>query len=251
MNYSKFLLQLKEEFKGDDSVNSKIAEFILNNINEISDKSLDDIASAAFTTTPSVVKFLKKFGFVGLKDFKVSLAYEVAQYKKVHFSETNDSYLNLIESNFEVLKTNLNKIQWLADDINNKESIYLFGYGKNGLILDYFVDNTFWTGKFFNHFKSKEVEFVHKLRRENAIFILISFTGQTPEIVDLAKILSEDKSEFWVITSNPKHGLLPESMKNNEIILGANESSIPDSWSFEISLLTLLNMLSKKLTCKL
>lgn len=251
MNYSKFLSQLKEEFKNDDSVSSKIAEYIMNNINDIVNISLEEIATNAYTTTPSVVKFLKKFGFVGLKDFKITLAYEIAQYKKANLSENNDSYLGSIQENLIQLGNQLGSISRLAEDVNKSKSIYLVGYGKNKLIIDYFVSNTFWVGKNFTHFVQKEVEFIHKYRKTDALFILVSFTGQTSEIKKIADILEEDKSNFWVITSNPNHNLLPKELKNNEIILGSNESAYLDSWSFEISLLTTLNLLTKKLSCEL
>lgn len=56
----------------------KVAEFVLNNLNQVIHMRIVDLAEAAAVSEPTVMRFCQALGYSGFQDFKLSLAQQLA-----------------------------------------------------------------------------------------------------------------------------------------------------------------------------
>ena len=131
------LSTLNDEPKG--SNNYKIAKFMIENMRDLEDYSLTDLAKACFVSNSSISRFCRD---IGLKDFS-ELKNQIAKYsvelahKKSKFEfETDKSstmfqaYVNSVISNLHYFLENdiETQIDALVENINNYKKVAAFGY---------------------------------------------------------------------------------------------------------------------------
>ena len=73
----------------------KAADYILKNMEQAAELSIDRLAEAAKVSQPTVLRMLRAFGFSGYKDFKYQLVSELAQSEdgRSHQESASDRYL--------------------------------------------------------------------------------------------------------------------------------------------------------------
>lgn len=126
----------------------KLANYIIGNLDTISNLSTAELADYAGTSPSSVIRFSRKLGYEGFGELKISIAKDVAlnnlNEEKVYEAVTiNDS---IIETINKIARQNINAIEDTVklieeDSISNAieamksaKHIYLFGAGASGLV---------------------------------------------------------------------------------------------------------------------
>ena len=71
------------------STEQNIAHFIKENPNEVADMSVRELANQTFSSALSIVRFCKRLGFNGFKDFQRELLMDMASLKN---SDSSDLY---------------------------------------------------------------------------------------------------------------------------------------------------------------
>ena len=122
-----------------DSNNYKIAKYILENLNDLEDCTITELAKRCYVSNSSVSRFCRD---IGLKDYN-GLKNQIAKYQishesaihKFHYNGSHDensltNYIDEIVSNLELLKNSISQkeIQDLVMDIHRYKHVAAFGY---------------------------------------------------------------------------------------------------------------------------
>src|SRR5699024_10162761 len=93
INLSMIMEQNKNKFTKSEH---KIFHYITNNFEEILYKSITEIVNSCHVGEETVLRFCRKLGFKGYKDFKLSIARELSTHQK---SDQHETYISNVKNN--------------------------------------------------------------------------------------------------------------------------------------------------------
>lgn len=199
---------------------SKIAKHLIKINHEVANKTIRELSEEIGVSKTAIFDFVKKHGFDGFQSFKIEIAqnqgisnksgdglvafpdilsgdnpYLIAQ-KVVKFSES--SIKELIYSITE------KKLINILDLINSSNNLHFFGHGLSSVIaLDSY--HKFTRTKYTAHYVADfhmQLSHIAKLTDQDCVF-LFSHSGESVEIIRLAKILHSKNIKTIVLTGNP------------------------------------------------
>lgn len=193
---------------------SRVANFFLANQNDFALETLDDIAKKIEISTTSVIRFCRKMGFSGYKEFqeevKSNLRYGLTLPDKLlalsrqnSFSGTIKSAVDCIEKTFRDIPSGC--IESAANEIINAERVFCFGL-KESFSLAHYAYTRFLTVR-SNVFilyagQNGEIETILSLKKGDVciFFLFHRYTKQSPEIL---RLLYEQGVFVILVTSPP------------------------------------------------
>ncbi|WP_028044723.1 MurR/RpiR family transcriptional regulator [Candidatus Stoquefichus massiliensis] len=208
-------LNLKEKMsEGEES----IADFVLTLGKDIHKYSTRNIAEATYTSAPTVIRLCKKLGFKGFDDFKKQFLKEIEyldqQYGKVDVNFPFDAsdtmmraahklshlYEDTIHDSMSLLHHD--DLQKALNLIKYSHSIHVFSYGTALNLAESFKEKMLKIGKnviISNNlnYQLYEVTCIPK----GDIAIIISYSGETVNIIKLAEICQKRTIPIIAITS--------------------------------------------------
>lgn len=114
-----------------------ILEYVVENIEEIQDKGVRDVAQETFTSPASVIRLSKKLGFTGYTDMYYSLL-PIVKKVKLESYETNST---ILDYNFSAILNEFSedKVDTFNQQIFQKTNKYIFIYatGFSNIIAEY------------------------------------------------------------------------------------------------------------------
>lgn len=241
----------------------KIADYILNNLEKIKDFNTYEIALNCKTSQASVVRFAKKIGYKGFPDFKLSLSQDLGNKKaQFHYNiineviKANDTFeiigkkitnenVRAINNTFEVCDFKvLNKAVNL---LSAADKIMIVGVGFSGIVAKDFYYKLMEIGK------NAIVELDTHIQlsclttmNQNDILFVISHSGKTMEMYNIAKLAKEKGIKVISMTniaSNPIRDISDIALGTVEIDNNFRETA----FSPRISQLTIIDMLYVKM----
>lgn len=209
------LLRLRESEHSMSSTEKTISTFIRTNPEKASCMTIRQLAEATYSSPSSIVRLCRMVGFVGYKDFRQYLLLELAtltqddSQKKLDVSVA-DSVSTIIDKVTLHNMSSLEDTRYLLDAqtvsvcidlLVRSQTILLFGMGSSL----YVAKDTYL--KFLRLNKSCIVnEDWHSqlLQAKNSsskdVAIVISYSGQTSEMIECMKILKENNTPVIAIT---------------------------------------------------
>lgn len=212
-------IMTKLEFQIDFSDSEKkLAEYILNRGEKILQMSARDLAKDTYTSPATIVRLCQKLGLKGYSDFKIKYSAELQ-------ADLNKN--NRIDVNFPFNKNDRKEEIAHKIAIVNREAIedtlYLIDYDELEKIVDllheakvidiYGLGNSILAALDFEHkmmrigrnIRIKTLPGEQSFQAYNAsidhISIILSYSGETIEMVHIAELLKEKKSKIILITS--------------------------------------------------
>jgi len=195
-----------------------LAQYILNQKENIEKLSTKDLANATYTSPSTVIRLSQKLGFSGWNELKEKYLEEL-QYLNQHFSnidsnfpfESHDTLMNVaskighlacesIEDTLSLLKNeDLNKAVTLLD---KAQIINVFGLS-NSLLMAYdFKHKMIRINRHVDILSLPgEQAYVAANSSPNDCAILISYSGEIRESLQIAKILKKNKTPIISLTS--------------------------------------------------
>ncbi|MCP4177517.1 MAG: MurR/RpiR family transcriptional regulator [bacterium] len=239
----------------------RIAQYILNNLKDVSHMSIDSLAREIDVGKASILRFCKKIEFVGFQDFKLGLVREVALMKDAIYTKhkgTNTLSTLISEvtnENIETLKVSLQKVDERSLKKASKfllESkdivIYAKGIAKvMGMAVKY---------KFMKlglncsmpedyHFQCFSVTNV----KPKTVFIVIDLTGSDNDFNKLISIARKKGAKIIAISNFEKSSLT--DLSDIVLLTEATESPLKDGELTAIlSQINILDMLYTILAMK-
>lgn len=187
---------------------SEIASYILNNKDEITKLKIQELADILFISKSAIHRFVKKIGFNGFNDLKVSIAKENADLLE------NNSYINVnypfqakdnprqiafkllelyekaIKDTFEYV--DLDQIKAVSQLIDSADVIDVYTHAHNSNIAENFQDKMLTIGKSVNCPSSFYNQRLTVLASDQKhVAIILSYSGKTTFILPIVKKLYE------------------------------------------------------------
>ncbi|MBQ9036986.1 MAG: MurR/RpiR family transcriptional regulator [Erysipelotrichaceae bacterium] len=251
------IIQLRSIFNNVSAVEKGIADFIINNPDQVTKMSIHELAKKSYSSPSSIVRLCKQLGYDGFKEFKHALLAELMAFGDTETHEDNpimatDSISEIIE------KTTQNNIQSLHDSrhlINNKtieevvdklyesHNIYVFGLGSSlGICNDMYIKMT-RLGRSCFYTTEYHTQMIQALNcKSNDFCLFVSFSGETEELLELARIAKGNNAYCAALTHYGESSL--SKLCNKTIHSSSNESLFScGTMSSRISQLNLIDII--------
>lgn len=204
-------MKLKKRIELCDSMTpleSEIASYILNNKNVVTKLKIQELADILFISKSAIHRFVKKIGFNGFNDLKVSIAKENADLLE------NNSYINVnypfqakdnprqiafkllelyekaIKDTFEYV--DLDQIKAVSQLIDSADVIDVYTHAHNSNIAENFQDKMLTIGRSVNCPSSFYNQRLTVLASDQKhVAIILSYSGKATFILPIAKKLYE------------------------------------------------------------
>ncbi|MFC5631866.1 MULTISPECIES: MurR/RpiR family transcriptional regulator [Streptococcus] len=238
-----------------------IATFLLENLGTIEHFSLEELATATFTSKASLVRFAQSLGYKGWTDFLPALLSE-RYYSDTHYSDVDhnlpfnedDDLASIIQKIATVEKESIQDtadkirpedLDKAADLIKKAKRVVLFGLSPNEYLGYLFRRKMLTIGKIIEIGHSGEFGLTSSSLQEDDLAIIISYSGnsETMESLRYIPLLKAKKTKIIALTS--ESGDLLKEAADTTFLLCPKEDKFKKigNFSTEESILFILNTL--------
>lgn len=212
------------------NIEENIRRYILENPEKISNMSARDLGIATFSSASAVVRFCKKLGLRGYPDFKISF---LSDLKLVNCSDLNgniqisqkDNIISIINKidkmyNLSIAQAknfSLEQLIRVKKLIDAADYIDFYAYDNNIHIARYACSQLFYCGKIANTYTETNIQGLMSIskNKKSHLAIIISRTGENTKLIEIAKLLKNNKTPIISITidnNNPISNLCTETL---------------------------------------
>lgn len=207
------------EFELDFSESEKnIARYILEYQEDILELTIQQLAKKTYTSPATIVRLCHKLGLQGYGDFKIKYSAELQAEHKIKnrinvnypFTKEDDSYQiasKLASLHQEAIEDTLSLIDFkylekITEILDHSERIFIFGAGNSILAALEFQHKMLRIGKLveIREIVGEQIFLAYNCHPRD-LAIIISYSGETAELVELASILKSQKVPVIGITS--------------------------------------------------
>jgi RpiR family carbohydrate utilization transcriptional regulator len=193
---------------------SKVAQVILSDPEAATQSSIANLAKMAAVSEPSVNRFCKRFNTQGFPDFKLKLAMSLVSgirfvNRNVDPNDDVTSYTpKIIDStigNLALVRDNIShtRVNQVVDNLIQAKRIYFFGLGASGAVAQD-AENKFF--RFNLPVSCHEDVLMQRMLASTGttgdVFFIISHTGRTKEIVEIAEIARKNGATVIGLTAS-------------------------------------------------
>ena len=195
------IYKIKEGMGSFTGTEEKLAEYILNNKNEVVMLSAQEFADRVETSAAAVIRFSKKVGYKGFTELKVELAKDN--------SEPNQYFDEVIKEDDDV-KALVDKT------LSGCKNIYLFGVGTSGIVCNDFQQKLSRINRNVIHHTDTHIQLASAVHiNKDDVAIAISYSGNTKEINEAMFYAKEVGAKTIAITQFSNSPLV----KASELVL--------------------------------
>lgn len=211
------MTQLEFELEFSES-EKEIARYILNHGDDVLSMSVKELAKNTYTSPATIVRLCKKIGLEGYNDFKIKYSAEL-QYDLHHSNridvnfpfEKKDTHPmichKLASLSEEVIADTIKLIDFeqlekIVDLLYQSHDIDIYGSGNSLLAAMSFQHKMMRIARNVN-LKALHGEqvFLSYNSDKKRIAVIISYSGETHDLIQIAQILKEKKTPIIVLTS--------------------------------------------------
>lgn len=200
------------------SVERILGKYVLENGEKVLNMSTKELAKATFTSPASIVRFCRKLEYEGYNDFKIALAAQL-QYSRLSNDDINANYpfkgtdsvytvasniANLSKESIDITMKNLDleELRLVVLMITKAKVIDIYGVSGPLRIASDFQYKMFRIGKNVQIAPMvNEQLFQAAQSNKDHCAILISYSGETNEVIAAAELLKRRKVPMIAITS--------------------------------------------------
>lgn len=214
------LLKIQSRRKFLTAGESKVADYVIENYNDIVDLNVTELADKANSSDATVVRFCKNIGYKGYQDFKINLARAVmaSPYKHINPElEPEDKIADIVKKVFNsevsVLQETLNLMNYsdmekAADFILNAAHVELYGCGASSIIGKDIQHKFLKIGiKCFVNSDNDIQAMAASLLSKGDVAIGISHSGANKDVVHCMKLAKEFGATTIALTAQYKSPL--------------------------------------------
>ncbi len=249
-------LQRKNDFT---TVESILADYILENLNSICDMTLQELSAAAYVSKPTIIRFYKKLGFKSYRDFSLKLQIESNDADKKLSIDPNfpydasDSDLTIAEKLGKLSKQVIDgclasvdqfTLSNIVNTLYKAKRIFIFAIGNNYVVSQLFTNRMGRLNRYPIQLNANQYPYtnIYNLESDDVVLI-ISSTGKTMKIErkSINLILASDAKKI-LITSETS---IPYKHFNYvyRIYNGENATEKHNTSASQISVLFTLNLI--------
>lgn len=249
---------IKQHYHRFSVTEKKVADYFLKIGNSAVTKTIANISADIEVSQATIFKFVKKIGFNGFQDFKISIAkntnlsvIDPSMIAYTDIDENDSSYQianKVINANIASINNFLQSITEKNLDnilsmIYNSETIHFFGMGGSSVVAfdsyQKFLRTKYKCDYIFDY--HLQLMYTTKLSDKDLIF-LFSHSGQSIETLNLAKEITKTPAKLVVLTGNSTSELI--NLADETIIAYSQESKFrTESLSARILYLSLMDVI--------
>lgn len=198
----------------------RIADYILANAQEAVNMTQAQLAAASGSSEATVSRFCKKLGYENYRMFQLALARDVRETHRVGRYSNDVSLEDVPQSLENILNNKLNELTATVHSLNEESLRKVLGLLREASIIEVAAVGNTIPVALDASFKFKQLglrcvmseilehqsAFALTLTREDLLF-LISHSGRSRRLLDIAKIARERKVPIVLITSDPSSPL--------------------------------------------
>ena len=221
------IYKIKEGMGSFTGTEEKLADYILNNKNEVVMLSAQEFADRVETSAAAVIRFSKKVGYKGFTELKVELAKdnsEPNQYFDEVIKEDDDvkalvdKTLNLnyqtVQKTYKLI--NYSNLEQAIECLIRCKNIYLFGVGTSGIVCNDFQQKLSRINRNVIHHTDTHIQLASAVHiNKDDVAIAISYSGNTKEINEAMFYAKEVGAKTIAITQFSNSPLA----KTSELVL--------------------------------
>lgn len=174
-------------------------EYIMKNSEKVMYMKIRDLANEAHVSTTTILRFCKKVNCVGFSEFKLKFK----MYMEGNCNKKVNEDVSVILDNFERMADPGfdGKVNELCELINNAENLIFIGGGLSGIVAKYGARYMASMGKFAVYIDDLLFP-VNCEYYKNNLVIVLSVSGETPEIINAINIFKKQKCRIASITNS-------------------------------------------------
>jgi DNA-binding MurR/RpiR family transcriptional regulator len=216
-----------------------IVDYIFENINDIFNIGIVDLSEKTFTSTATVKRLCRKLGVDSYIDFRLQLSNELIDYKKNTILESATTPVGRYDSTVDIIKKvsnqnaksiidtmNLNSAETLDSvivEMSRAARIDFYGVGPSNVVAEDAQIKCMRLGIPSSAYKDRVSMLINaKAYTKGTLAFLISYTGMTYEIIDVATELVRTGVPTVSLTSVGENDLI--KMCRYSLFVDASES---------------------------
>jgi len=256
------LMTIRSQYDALTKTEARIADYILQNSNEVITMSADELAGRTNAAKSAVVRCCKSLGYGGYSELKLALAVELSKNKQLNYvpyiypeDSASDILDKVFTSNVKTLhdtaeQINRATLQKVVDLLYHAKNVYIYGTGTSSAIASEFGHRLMNLGY---HSCCYTDPAYMKLSTMNIMpgdaVIAISHSGRTSFTIEALRLAKEAGADTACITSFPGSPITKESDYPIEIF--SDEIQYPvEATAARIAHISVLDAISIALSAK-
>lgn len=210
---------IKRNYRFFSETEKKVADYLLKTQEDLVTKTIANLADETGVSQATIFKFVKKLGFKGFQDFKISVAANssvgVPDPSLIAYNDItpeDSSYeiaMKVVNSNILAMKNLIpqidkEKLEKALQILKKTKTVHFFGTGGSSVVAyDSYQKflRTKYRCEFIMDFHMQLMS-VTKLTAEDTAFVF-SHSGQSIETLKLAQAIKDTPAKLIVLTGNP------------------------------------------------
>lgn len=213
----------------------KLAQYILNNTQEIATLSIGELSSRSNVAESTVIRFCRKIGFKGYQEFKLNLAQNLATQKAQRADLKTSEYGELVRPYFDYLIAMAPMLQTdnlaaAVELIGSANHICLLGAGLSGIVAEYLQTELIRLGKLVTFDRDIHLQTINAaVLHDGDLVIAISQSGKTKDIMNGLKVAKQHAVKVLTLTNylNANLNLQSDVALVAPNMMGENQSFLP------------------------
>ncbi|QCX34096.1 MurR/RpiR family transcriptional regulator [Caloramator sp. E03] len=195
-------------------IQKEIADFILNNSEEVIMLSISDLAQKCNTSETTIMRFLRKLGYSSYQVFRVKVAQELSDDSPKSIYEEIKPEDNISEIRKKVILSTVNSINDLNNILDDKsieevvdlicksKRIYFLGVGASGIIANDAFHKFLRLGlNVITCNDSHIMNIMSAHTNSSDLLVIFSHSGESQEVLECAQLAKENGTKIVTITS--------------------------------------------------
>ena len=208
---NKTVLNIKTRYNSFSKAEKKIADFLIQNPNNILPLYITELAKECDTSEATIVRFSKRLGFEGYQQLKIAIAQE-SEYHPINENITqNDSAESIFQKVCDDIYCSLEKTKKAIDGdslerccqaILASNNILVFGLGNSASVAMDASHKIFRLGLSAHPYTDNHMQSIAAAHTdENSVVIGISHSGQSKDIIQAMQIAKQNGATTIAITN--------------------------------------------------
>lgn len=220
-----------------------VYNYVINNIHKVTLMRIRDLSEFTHVSTTSILRFCKKNECNGFSEFKYKLKQYITQQEEIQLYHYND-----VHEHIDFLKKAQSEhfnqaITDICQVIATTQNVLLIGIGTSGIMAEYGA-RFFSTLGMLSHFINDPYMPVYNYDRESTV-ILISNSGETTELINIAQAFKKSPSKVVSITNTANSTIAKMSDYNISTYINVDRQGSVNLAS-NISIMYILESLAKQ-----
>ncbi len=212
------------EYRNLPEAENQVRDYLLKNSKEIIDESIYELAEKTYTSPATIVRLCKKLGVKGFSQLKIQIASEIKAFETIHLDildttsiAKNDSVKQIIDKITNISIQSIEETRILLDEkklLNSAKELMkasvidFYGVGASNTVAFDAAYKFMRIGKSVSCFQLSDRQIVQSINSDkNHVGVLFSYSGETREIIEIAKTLQDNAVTTIAITCSTKSTL--------------------------------------------